>query len=152
MPVSILYCRTDLAAALAISEHLRLEGVTTCLEAIDTPADDACTVSARVRRNLHDCTHLIALVSSNTCNAWWVPFALGVACAAERRVTTFQLAAPDAPGYLHAWPRMARACDLDLFISAYRLEHTLGRLHGTDADNNAQRFHADLKTSIGRGY
>lgn len=152
MPVALLYCRSDLPAALAVSEHLRLEGLTTRLEAIDTTADDTCTISALIRRSLCGCTHLITLVSSNTRATWWVPFALGAACAANRRVTTFQLACPDQPDYLHTWPCMARACDLDLFIRAYRLEHTLGRLHGTAASTHAECFHAELKASLGRGY
>lgn len=159
MPVSILFSRADLAAALAISEHLRLEGVTTHLEAIDTQADDTGTLIALINRSLRGCTHLIILVSANTCGAWWVPFALGAAALVDRRLTTFALGQYDCPDYLAELPSMHQANDLDLFVSAYRLEHTLGRaLHlstqAVPASNrsNAERFQTDLKARIGRGY
>lgn len=159
MPVSLLYCRNDLAAAMAIGEHLRLEGLATCLEAIDPQADDACTLTTLISRSVHGCTHLIVLVSGNTCGAWWVPFALGAAALADRRVATFQLGEPASPTYLGELPAMAQAADLDLFVSAYRLEHTLGRAlnlptQAAPGDNrcNAQHFQAELKASIGRGY
>lgn len=159
MPVSILFSRADLPAALAISEHLRLEGVTTHLEAIDTQANDTGTLIALINRSLHGCTHVIILVSANTCGAWWVPFALGAAALVDRRLTSFTLGQFDSPGCLAELPSMHQAIDLDLFVSAYHLEHTLGlALHlptqAAPGSNrcNAERFHTDLKARIGRGY
>lgn len=160
MPVFISYRHTDRASALAINDRLQREQITTYLDVLDAESRTTDDITQVISTHIRACTHLIALVSKNTSQSWWVPFEIGEATIIDRRISTFQAGEADLPEYLEKWPIMRTARDIDLFVTSYRLEKTLSRAivgnesfeSTTSSRSNADKFHADLKARLRRGY
>lgn len=77
---------------------------------------------------LGDCDTLLAIVTANTKNSWWVPFEIGTAREMPRVIASFTNL-PDQslffndqklPEYLLEWPRMRSESDLDVFAVKYK--------------------------------
>jgi hypothetical protein len=160
MPVFISYRHQDRLDAFIINERLKLEGIPTHLDLFDIDAQQTTDdISGQVSRNLGSSTHLIAVLSRDNADIWWVPFQLGAATQVNRRITLFQSAEHALPGYLEKWPIMSAREHIDLFVRAYHDEQTFKRAiaeEGIEANAtnraNADFFHADLKAKIRRGF
>ena len=122
MPVFISYRHTDRAAALRINKRLEAKQITTYLDVMDSESQTTDDITTVISRNIIKCSHLIALVSDDTAQSWWVPFEIGEATITERRIATFQIDAAKLPDYLDKWPIMKKDSDLDLFIDAYTID------------------------------
>ncbi|MFK8330937.1 TIR domain-containing protein [Pseudomonas sp. BJa5] len=160
MPVFISYRHQERLDAFIINERLKLEGIPTHLDLFDSgthqTTDD---ISGQVSRNLSNCTHLIAVLSQENADAWWVPFQLGAATLTHRRASLFQCGESPLPGYLEKWPIMSSREHIDLYVRAYHDEQTFKRAITEDSSEanatnraNADFFHADLKAKIRRGF
>ncbi|MCY1248584.1 hypothetical protein D9M72_620290 [compost metagenome] len=116
-----------------------------------------------ITRNISECTHLLAVVSEKTALSWWVPFEIGEATITNRRICSFKTGPTELPLYLDKWPKLTSDRDIEFFIDAYRNESMLKRSMSLDSvtgsesvrrvnKSNADRFHADLKSRIIRGF
>ncbi|CAK9891589.1 MULTISPECIES: TIR domain-containing protein [Pseudomonas] len=160
MPVFISYRHSERLDAFIINERLKLEGISTQLELFDSEAQQTTDdISGIIRRNISQCTHLIAVLAPETAEAWWVPFQLGAATLINRRVAFYQCGEATLPGYLEKWPTMNNREHIDLYVRAYHDEQTFKRSIDSEAceanatnRSNADFFHADLKAKIRRGF
>ncbi|MCY1440914.1 hypothetical protein D9M71_572080 [compost metagenome] len=92
-----------------------------------------------------------------------MPFEIGEATITHRRICSFKTGPTELPLYLDKWPKLTSDRDIEFFIDAYRNEATLKRsmslesVTGSESvrsvnRSNADRFHAELKTRIIRGF
>ena len=83
---------------------------------------------------IHRCKALLAVVSAETQQSWWVPYEIGAADAHGRGIATYLKVATETPSYLKVWPVLSqpfqarhwakRTC-LPLFPSGMVFEATL---------------------------
>lgn len=163
MPVFISYRHTDRVQAMMINTRLTQEGISTYLDVLDAESQSTDDITGVITRRISESTHLIAVVSSQTAQSWWVPFEIGEATITNRRICSYKTSASDLPEYLDKWPQMTKAAELEMFIQFYKGEYSLKRSMSLESVNgsesvrnfnkaNADSFHADLKARIRRGY
>jgi TIR domain len=163
MPVFISYRHTDRVQAIAINARLQQADIKTYLDVLDAESQSTDDITGVITRNITECTHLLAVVSEQTAQSWWVPFEIGEATISNRRICSFKTGESELPEYLDKWPKMTKATDVDLFIAAYKNELTLkrsmalGSIVFNESTRNTNRtnadfFHAELKARIRRGY
>ena len=157
MPVFISYRHTDREQALQIQNRLKNASISTYMDVLDAESKTTDNITEVITRNIRQSTHLIAVVSGNTSQSWWVPFEIGEATMAERRIATFKNTYSSLPEYLEKWPVMKDMRHVDLFIQAYRQESQFSRNRilsdsaSSDrqyARTGAKQFHDSLKRSI----
>ncbi|BCS54327.1 toll/interleukin-1 receptor domain-containing protein [Geobacter sp. SVR] len=113
---------------------------------------------------LRRCDTVLAVVSSNTKNSWWVPFEIGTAREMPRIITSFT-SLPDRlsytaqeclPEYLLEWPRFRSDSDIDLFARQYKqksliLESGRVKIAGAHAGlQDVRNFEANVMKSLGQ--
>ncbi|MVW89885.1 toll/interleukin-1 receptor domain-containing protein [Pseudomonas sp. PB101] len=163
MPVFISYRHMDRAYAININTRLIQANIKTYLDVLDPESQTTDDITGVITRNISECTHLLAVVSERTARSWWVPFEIGEATITNRRICSFKTGPTELPLYLDKWPKLTNERDIDFFIDAYRNETTQKRAMGLESvtgsesvrsvnKSNADRFHAELKTRILRGF
>ncbi|WP_223518132.1 MULTISPECIES: toll/interleukin-1 receptor domain-containing protein [unclassified Pseudomonas] len=162
MPVFISYRHTDRSDALSINALLVQANIKTYLDVLDVESQSTDDITGVITRNITECTHLLAVVSEQTAQSWWVPFEIGEATISNRRICSFKTSVSELPEYLDKWPKMTKLPEVRLFIEAYKNEQTnkrsmLDSVVGNESmrntnKTNADYFHSDLKTKIRRGY
>ncbi|EBE1549934.1 toll/interleukin-1 receptor domain-containing protein [Salmonella enterica] len=163
MTVFISYRHTDRAQAMTINNRLTREGISTYLDVLDVESQSTDDITSVITRRIRESTHLIAVVSSQTAQSWWVPFEIGEATITNRRICSYRTTVSELPEYLSKWPQMTKPVEIELFIQSYKNEIsgkrqiTLESFNGSEAMRhvdkmNADKFHADLKQKIWRGY
>ncbi|KKY74717.1 toll/interleukin-1 receptor domain-containing protein [Klebsiella michiganensis] len=120
MSVFISYRHSDFALAISINKRLRDANIETYLDKLDAESQTTDDITSVITRNIARSTHLIAVVSSQTAQSWWVPFEIGEATILGRRISSYQNGFLSLPEYLSKWPQMKSAEHLELFISAYQ--------------------------------
>lgn len=154
MPVFISHRTADDAKAQALARRLLTRHNIRCyLDHFDPEARSTSEITSLIVGRINLCTHLMALVTDDTVGSWWVPFEIGVARQADRRITSFDDSSVQLPEFLTEWPVMLKDADLDLFAEAYHRDRsskplmekyaTASRSIGT-----ADQFHANLKSAI----
>ena len=128
------------------------------LDAESQTTEDITTV---ITRNITECTHLMAVVSEQTAQSWWVPFEIGEATISNRRICSYKIGPSALPLYLDKWPKLSGENDINFFIDAYREELLSKRSMGLESFSesvrgtyrrNAELFHDQLKNRIRRGF
>lgn len=163
MTVFISYRHTDRAQAMTINEKLTKEGISTYLDVLDVESQSTDDITSVITRRISESTHLIAVVSSQTAQSWWVPFEIGEATITNRRICSYRTTVSLLPEYLSKWPMMTKPAEIELFIRSYKNEisgkrgMSLESLNGSESMRNlnkinADSFHTDLKEKIRRGY
>nr|WP_318384782.1 toll/interleukin-1 receptor domain-containing protein [uncultured Enterobacter sp.] len=163
MTVFISYRHTDLAQAMTINSRLKSEGISTYLDVLDVESQSTDDITSVITRRISESTHLIAVVSSQTAQSWWVPFEIGEATITNRRICSYRTTVSELPEYLSKWPQMTKPAEIEMFIQSYKNETsgkrkiTLESINGSEAMRsldkiNAETFHTDLKQKIRRGY
>jgi len=156
MSVFISYFRADEQAASAVNSTLKQNNVVTYLDLLDDDLKKAENVTSAILKGLEDCTHLLAIVSRNTQVSWWVPFEIGVATRAQRRISTYALSRILLPDYLKHWPVLYDDTGLLAFIKRYLQDSSTlekkGRVYEARASaiQSAATFHRLLKTDLGQ--
>lgn len=118
------------------------------------------------RRQLRDCTHLMAVISEKTKSSWWVPFEIGIATEREyplatfadqgtnyRKYPSFHRPEFDVPAYLKKWPYLQTVADLDSYVhvlttmsTTVEFSESIGRRRSYTKD-----FYPALRRSLGQG-
>ena len=162
MPVFISHRTVDNDLARRVSLRLRVwHGIECYVDDMDdatqrlrgTPA-----ITALIVRRLNACSNLLAIVTANTVDSWWVPFEVGVARQAPRVITTFTDQTDDRlPDFLLEWPRLRGESAVDEFAKLYNaqvrsLTAQVVEKHAMLADqlDAVERFHRDLKARLGQ--
>lgn len=159
MPVFISHRTADDVKAQMIAWHLEFNYSIHCyLDHFDPEAEGTAAITSLLVSRIEDCTHLMALITDETAKAqsWWVPFEIGVARHAERRITSYDSSSVRLPEYLSEWPVMRSTADLDKFAKLYLRDRTGRPTDVRFAESirdiqSADEFHNRLKASL-RGY
>ncbi len=163
MTVFISYRHTDRALAMTINDRLKKEGISTYLDVLDVESQSTDDITSVITQRISESTHLIAVVSSQTAQSWWVPFEIGEATITDRRISSYRTTFSELPEYLSKWPQMTKPSDIEFFIQSYNNEIsgkrqiTFESINGSEAmrrlnKRNADTFHTDLKQKIRRGF
>jgi hypothetical protein len=160
MPVFISHSTADDALARTVYNQLHAKGITCYLDDLDRAAAAArgtTAVTTLILSRLESCSHLLAVVTTNTVRSWWVPFEVGVARRAPRAICTYtNLGLPPLPEFLREWPVLTGPSALDEFARLYRSQPiTLTRdvREGVEfraATDSVGSFHSRLKSSLGQ--
>ncbi|MBD9553091.1 TIR domain-containing protein [Pantoea sp. PNT01] len=163
MTVFISYRHTDRALAMTINDRLVKEGISTYLDVLDVESQSTDDITSVITQRINESTHLIAVVSSQTAQSWWVPFEIGEATITDRRISSYRTTFSELPEYLSKWPQMTKPSDIEFFIQSYKDEISGKRqisfesINGSESmrrlnKRNADTFHTDLKQKIRRGF
>ncbi|MDR6916817.1 hypothetical protein J2X66_003691 [Pseudomonas sp. 3296] len=161
MPVFISYRHTDRAHAMAINTRLTQANIKTYLDVLDAESQTTEDITTVITRNITECTHLMAVVSEQTAQSWWVPFEIGEATISNRRICSYKIGPSALPLYLDKWPKLSGENDINFFIDAYREEVITKRSIGLESFSesvrgtyrrDAELFHDQLKNRIRRGF
>jgi MTH538 TIR-like domain (DUF1863). len=135
----------------------RFEQVSTYLDVLDPHLlNEAPRLTQHLREALDECTHLLAAVSNNTKNSWWVPFEIGLATEKDYPISTYALDETTLPDYLRKWPYLRTDHDLARYIHAALEELPGGRFMdlrkagSATRANYAQSFHSRLQRDLGQ--
>jgi hypothetical protein len=158
VPVFISHRTADDAIAQHVHDRLKNHHRIECyIDNLDREIN-ASNVTALIVRRIKQCTNLLALVTKNTKESWWVPFEVGVAREAPRIITSFtNLEQRDLPEYLTEWPVLRGDSAVDTFADYYKrgahrvktafLEH---RAVASDGIAGIEDFHRKLKFALGQ--
>ncbi|EPF5870247.1 toll/interleukin-1 receptor domain-containing protein [Morganella morganii] len=158
MSVFISYRHTDIDIALQIDKKLKSADIITYLDRLDPESQTTDDITSVITKKIAQCSHLIAIISTQTASSWWVPFEIGEATILERRITSYQTGCNSLPEYLDKWPIMKNIQHLELFIDAYNNDtnpipateragmESIGGVFGNS--NRAEKFHQELKEKI----
>lgn len=156
MPVFISHRSLDKNSAKEIYDYLTLRKIKCYIDVLDPTLKDTEDITSVIMKRVSQCTHIMAVVSQYTQGSWWVPFEIGVASEADKRVTTFRLQSADLPRFLSKWPILKVITDLDRFIRKYK-EDSLVPMHEGRAYaakmapiQSADQFHRELKSVLGQ--
>lgn len=157
MPVFISHRTADDAKALALAQRLHTEHNIKCyLDHFDPQARTTREITDLIVHRINTCTHLLALITNATVGSWWVPFEIGVARQADRRITSFNASSVALPEFLTDWPVLRTETDLDLFAEAYHRDRTAKPIREKYASysraiTTAEDFHSSLKNALRTG-
>ncbi|MEN8342597.1 TIR domain-containing protein [Acinetobacter baumannii] len=165
MPVFISYRHTDRQKALDVATKLRINNITCYLDVIDDESKTTNDITEVITKNIKKCSHLLAIISPNTNGSWWVPFEIGEATIADRRICSYAYKEftflwrsslsnykSFLPEYLHKWPLLLSDYDLDIFIQEYKkdserasFEDIRSTTFSSLTRTGAEDFHRKLK-------
>ncbi len=127
------------------------------LDIIDPLASEAGdTLGEHVRQQLGICTQLMAVVSPNTRESWWVPWEIGIATEKEYPIATYAAEYCELPTYLKKWPYLRSETDLDTYArisKATESDRAIKQSYLGEAaarTRTTREFHQSLKRALGQ--
>ncbi|MDC7236780.1 MAG: toll/interleukin-1 receptor domain-containing protein [Sphaerochaetaceae bacterium] len=124
MAVFISHTTADDRLAKEISQLLENENIECYIDDLDYELKRLrgnATLTPYLVARLEDCDTLLAIVTENTKNSWWVPFEIGTAREMPRIITSVtNYSEFDLPEYLLEWPRLRHKSDIEVFIRNYK--------------------------------
>ena len=153
MPVFLSHKKADRTDAISIAAYIENRGVICYVDEFDPSLQKTDDITSAIMDRVRSCSHLIAVVSENTNNSWWVPFEIGVASEIDKRICSYKLRSVSLPEYLEKWPVLRTNLHLDKFIQHYKNDNTVQLIEERSyaaTINTAASFHRSLKSSIGQ--
>lgn len=155
MPVFISHRTVDNAKAYGIARVFRQHDIPYYLDDFDPDLQSTTRVTEVLVNAINRCTHLMALVTTSTRFSWWVPFEIGIAHQAPRRISTYNWGDEDLPDYLEDWPILRSELDLQLFCHLYKqdastISSTLSEKRARASIQSPHEFHQQLKSVLGQ--
>lgn len=154
MPVFISHRTADDAKAQALAFRLMTIHKIPCyLDHFDPTTKKSSEITSFLVDRINACTHLMALITNHTVGSWWVPFEIGVARRAPRRISSFDQSTTALPEYLTEWPVLTDDADLDLFAEAYHRDQAskpITEKYAHRSISSAEEFHRELKRRLGQ--
>lgn len=157
--VFISHQKTDSSLAERVAHRIKYNGFDTYLDTLDDAlVRDGPELANHLLRKLATCDQLIAVVSTETRNSWWVPWEIGVGSEKGLRMATYSYDFIDLPSYLKTWPALHSEQDIDTYCSLSRTSsHTASQRilnESTRAINihqeEAIKFHRSLRAALHR--
>ena len=155
MPVFISHKQEDTTIAKACALRLKFSRIPTYLDVLDEKLADAEDITEHFLTQIRRCTHLVAIVTSNTKGSWWVPFGIGAATCLEKRICSAVRGTVLQPEFLSKWPRLdpGVAKVWEEFAVRYRQDISAGVKTLDSAQpsiRSAAEFHRSLKKALGQ--
>lgn len=121
----------DIAISETVGETLYSYGLSPYLDRWDVNADgDSLELDEYLREVIRETPSIIAVITENTRQSWWVPFEVGVARETHSQIATFLSVESNSgqvihlPGYLRSWPILVGLSELrDWASSVPRRSH-----------------------------
>ena len=125
----------DIAISEAVGETLYSHGLFPYLDRWDQNADgDSLELDEYLREVIRETPSIMAVITENTQQSWWVPFEVGVARETNSQIATFLSVQNGSgqvihlPGYLRSWPILVGLSELrDWASSVPRRPHATFR-------------------------
>jgi len=159
MTVFISYRHSDREKAAQINSRLIAAGINTYMDVLDPESQTTQNITEVITKNIARASHLIAVISKQTAQSWWVPFEIGEATISATRIASFRTGYSELPEFLQMWPQMTRHYHLDMFIDEYKKEqrqavYNRGMFEsaGSTGTKSASDFHRSLKGRINQGF
>lgn len=117
MKVFISHQQKDAVAARMVYDVLRKNGVDAYLDLLDSGLmSNGQRLTEHIMSKISESTDLIAVVSDNTKESWWVPFEIGVATDKPRPIATYICGWVSLPEYLDFWPQLRKPSDIVTYV------------------------------------
>jgi len=114
--VFISHKNTDAALAERVARRVRVNGLETYLDTIDDAlVKDGPDLADLLLARMGQCQQLIAVVSSQTKDSWWVPWEIGVGSEKGFRLASYSETHVSLPSYLEKWPALHMDRHIDLY-------------------------------------
>ncbi|MCR9272541.1 MULTISPECIES: toll/interleukin-1 receptor domain-containing protein [Mameliella] len=160
--VFISHKNTDSRTAERVAHRVKSNGLQTYLDMIDDAlAQDGPDLADLLLDRMSNCDQLIAVVSRDTKDSWWVPWEIGVGSEKGFRMASYSEGYVDLPSYLEKWPDLHSNSDIDLFCKLSKRAdlEILRRSRITVGEDNrvhiqkseAINFHKSLRSELKRG-
>jgi hypothetical protein len=158
MKIFISHQKADSEVAKAVEARLRINHrIDSYVDVIDTNlARSGESLGEYLRREMGNCTQLIAVVSGNTKNSWRVPWEIGIATEKDFPLATFFGDNTPPPEYLQKWPYLRSLSDVDQYAKASTAADDSFRVRkSTLTEDSARRvstgdFFRTLRASLGQ--
>ncbi len=161
--VFISHKNTDSLLAKKVAGRVQYNGLNTYLDTIDDLLiKDGPDLADHLLRRMSECDQLIAVVSQQTMNSWWVPWEIGVGSEKSFRMASFSRSSVSLPSYLKKWPELHTDQDVDLYckfskatersVSGQLREAFSPERRTRIVKQGAESFHRTLMTRLSRGY
>jgi hypothetical protein len=161
--VFISHKNTDSELARRVAGRVRSNGLDTYLDTIDDAlAKDGPELANLLLQRMSECDQLIAVVSDQTKDSWWVPWEIGVGSEKAFRMASFSRSYVSLPSYLKKWPELHTDQDIDLYCQYSKAteKHVARQLQEAFSPDRrtkivkrgAEDFHKQLMGRLSRGY
>lgn len=156
MPVFLSHRKADKASALKIYAYLEANKINCYIDEVDEALQRSKNITDVIMSRISACSHLIAIMSYNTSGSWWVPFEVGVASEADRRICSYKIDSVNLPEYLDIWPIMTRPEHLAEYVRLYNndrsviLEKSESSRAAYASVQSSGDFHRMLKSATGQ--
>ena len=159
--VFISHAGTDSRVATDVAAQVRSNGLGTYLDVIDDALmKDGPQLADHLLGRMDQCQQLIAVVSTETKESWWVPWEIGAGAEKGFRMATFSQLYVYLPSYLTKWPNLRSNADIASYCRlsrevadevARRESKSLTLAEQVDIrKNEAFNFHTRLKNRLGQ--
>ena len=159
--VFISHAGTDSPLATRVAAQVRSNGLETYLDVIDDALmKDGPQLADHLLARMDRCQQLIAVVSTDTKESWWVPWEIGAGAEKGFRMATFSQQYVYLPSYLTKWPNLrsdgdiASYCRLSQEVAdevTRRERMTVNLAERVEIrKNQASNFHTRLKVRLGQ--
>jgi hypothetical protein len=127
--VFISHKNSDAGLAEKVARRVRYNGLATYLDTIDDAlAKDGPDLADLLLARMGECQQLIAVVSTQTKDSWWVPWEIGVGSEKGFRMASYSESFVSLPSYLEKWPALHTDRHIDLYCEySKRTEQVLSR-------------------------
>jgi hypothetical protein len=123
--VFISHTDSDTAVAEKVARRVRANGLETYLDTVDDALlKDGPDLADHLLRRMGECQQLIAVVSTQTKDSWWVPWEIGVGSEKGFRMASYSESHVSLPSYLEKWPTLHSEGDIDLYSQHSKLTET----------------------------
>lgn len=158
MKIFLSHQQVDSAAAANIAGRLRyVHSIESYLDVIDSQLPrQGEDIGQYLRREMGNCSHLLAVVSRATKESWWVPWEIGIATEKDYPLATYAGGYCELPGYLKKWPYLRSDSDIDKYAEAAktatrRFDEQRSIRAASEARKDATRgFYTQLRASLGQ--
>jgi len=157
--VFISHKNSDSRIAEKVASRVRSNGLETYLDTIDDAlVEDGPDLADILLERMKDCHQLIAVVSFQTRDSWWVPWEIGVGSEKGFRMASYSESYVPLPSYLEKWPALKNERHIDYYCQISKsVEEEVRRRQFSFSDKALQEsvrkskatdFHRRLKAAI----
>ena len=139
--IFISHKREDLLQARHVGHEIMLKTQVPCyIDELDPNVEgDSPDLVIHIQEVIHHCRSLLAVVSKNTQNSWWVPLEIGVALESQKFIGSYNTDRTELPSYLWSWPTMNATSEAVEWARAAKRYSSADQLHRAWRSRNPRR-------------